>query len=106
MANNGLKQATIAYRISEINGEPLDVNGVPTRLSGRKQAIALKTGFSNPDSINYEVYDYFDSVDLDGTPTVTTDLDACPIGELSPWVLDGGTWGMAKRWYNNRLWEF
>lgn len=100
--NNGYKQATVAYKVSD--GEPVDINGTPTRVSGRKQAIAVKEGFSNPNPSLYEIEKYF-STTLDGDPTVTLDFDACPIGELSPWVLDGGVWGMGRYWYNNRIWQ-
>lgn len=105
MANSGLKQATVAYRVSAINGDPIDINGVPISMSGKKQAIALKVGFENPNPSLYEVYRYFDE-QINGEPTVTLDYESCPIGVESPWVLDGGTWGMGRRWYNNRFWQF
>ena len=102
MSNTGYKAATIAYK-TDTEGRALDVNGQLCSVSGNKQAIALRQGFVNPNTSLYEVEKYFTDT-LDGEPTKTVDLDVCPIGELSAWVLDGGTWSMAGYWYNNRIW--
>lgn len=81
MANTGYKQATIAYKVSKPDGEPLDVDGNLTRLSGKRQAIALLTGHSNPDPSKYEVELYYDKGDtITGNPTITRDVTACPVG--------------------------
>lgn len=102
MSNTGYKKATIAYK-TDTEGRALDVNGQLCSVSGRKQAIALRQGYFNPNAALYEVEKYF-TTGLDGQPTESVDLDVCPIGATAPWVLDGGTWHMANHWYDNRLW--
>jgi hypothetical protein len=102
MANTGYKKATIAYKI-DTDGRALDVNGQLCSVSGRKQAIALRQGFFNPNPALYEVEKYF-TTGLDGEPTETVDLTTCPVPGVSAWVLDGGTWHTANYWYDNRLW--
>lgn len=83
MSNTGYKQATIAYRVSKPGGEPLDVDGNLTRLSGKKQAIAVLVGFDNPDPAKYEIDFYFDKDGaVSGNPTVTRDITACPFGYI------------------------
>lgn len=104
MSNNGIKQATIAYKV-DLQGEPLDLEGAPIRISGKKQAIALKQGFYNPNPSLYEIEMYFND-EVEGEQTTTKDITYCPIGILSPWVLDGGHWGMSKTWYNKRIWDY
>jgi len=84
MANNGIKQATIAYRVEKDTGLPLDVNGELTSISGKKQAIALLVGKTNPNTALYEVQFYFaKSAEIDGEPTSTYDLKTCPVGAIS-----------------------
>lgn len=81
MANTGYAQATIAYKVSRFNGAPLDVNGVPTSVSGRRQAIALLTGATNPDPAMYEVERYFGPREnITGNPTLTQSEDCAPAG--------------------------
>ena len=81
MANTGYKQATIAYKVSKPNGEPLDINGELTRVSGKKQAIALLEGQINPDPIRYEVERYFTRQEIIGAnPTITYNVTSCPVG--------------------------
>lgn len=81
MANTGFKQATIAYKVSKPGGEPLDINGELTRISGRKQAIALLVGASNPNPSKYEVEAYFNRQgQITGRPTITYNVTDCPIG--------------------------
>lgn len=83
MANTGYKQATIAYKVSKPGGEPLDVNGQLTSVSGRKQAIALLQGHINPDTSKYEVEYYYDKDGtITGNPTITYDIQSCPIGYI------------------------
>lgn len=83
MANTGYKQATIAYKVSKPGGEPLDINGQLTRITGRKQAIALLEGHVNPDSSKYEVEFYYDNNGVvTGNPTITYDVQTCPIGYI------------------------
>lgn len=83
MANTGYKQATVAYKVSKPGGEPLDINGQLTRISGRKQAIACLEGFTNPDPSKYEVEFYYgkDGV-VTGNPTISLDVRSCPIGYI------------------------
>lgn len=83
MANTGYKQATIAYKVSKPDGEPLDVYGELTRISGRKQAIALLQGYVNPDPSKYEVEFYYDKDGtITGNPTITYDVRSCPVGYI------------------------
>lgn len=83
MANTGYKQATIAYKVSKPGGEPLDVYGQLTRMSGRKQAIALLTGHVNPDFSKYEIEFYYDKDGtITGNPTITYDVVSCPVGYI------------------------
>lgn len=83
MAVTGYKQATVAYKVSRSGGEPLDVNGILTRISGRKQAIAVLEGYPNPDPIKYEVEFYYDKNGIvSGNPTISLDIQSCPIGYI------------------------
>ena len=83
MANTGYKQAVIAYKVSKPNGEPLDVNGQLTSVSGRKQAIALLEGHVNPDPTKYEVEFYYTKDGtVTGNPTITYDVLSCPVGYI------------------------
>lgn len=78
MIQTGIKQATIAYRVSAQTGEPLDVNGDLISASGLRQAIALLTGTANPNPSLYEVMTYFNAdALLDGEPTTQPSAD-CP----------------------------
>lgn len=84
MSKTGFKQATIAYSVSSPGGEPLDVEGVLTRISGKKQAIALLTGTVNPNPKKYEVAFYFDKEGaVTGNPTVIRDVVSCPFGRIT-----------------------
>ncbi len=81
--NTGNKQATIAYKISA-SGQPVDIYGKPISDSGRKQAIALMVGQTNPNPTLYEIEMYFAPGDLvNGEPTTTTDIGDCPISIFS-----------------------
>lgn len=83
MANTGYKQAVIAYKVSKPGGEPLDVNGQLTSVSGRKQAIALLQGHFNPSPSLYDVEFYYDKDGaITGNPTITYDVHTCPIGYI------------------------
>lgn len=83
MANTGYKQATIAYKVSKPGGEPLDVDGNLTRVSGKKPAIALLEGQINPDPSLYEVEFYYDRKGtITGNPTITYDVQTCPVGYI------------------------
>lgn len=103
MSNTGYKKATVAYK-TDTEGRALDINGQLCSVSGLRQAIALREGFFNPNATLYEVETYF-TAGLDGRATESVDLDVCPIGALSPWVLDGGAWSMGNYWYAARIWE-
>jgi len=84
MANTGNKQAIIAYKVSKPGGEPLDVDGNLTRISGKKQAIALLTGHVNPNPNRYEVEFYYSkSESLTGNPSVSRDVVSCPVGYIT-----------------------
>lgn len=79
MANTGILQATIAYKTST-DGQPVDVDGVLTSISGKRQAIALLTGRTNPDPSAYEVEFYFNPKStVAGNPTATSDFEHCPV---------------------------
>lgn len=79
MANNGYKQATIAYKVSP-EGLPVDIDGKLTSVSGKRQAIALLEGRANPDPLKYEVEIYFKPrQNIEGAPTVTPDVSDCPV---------------------------
>lgn len=82
MANTGYKQATIAYKTTP-DGRPVDVDGRLTSVSGKRQAIALLIGRSNPNPALYEVEFYFNpSQTIQGQPTITYDVSACPVGYI------------------------
>lgn len=84
MANTGNKQAIIAYKVSKPGGEPLDVDGNLTRISGKKQAIALLIGHVNPNPNIYEVELYYDKSSIvSGNPTVSRDIITCPVGYIT-----------------------
>ena len=104
MSNTGYKKATVAYK-TDTEGRALDINGQLCSVSGRKQAIALRENFPNPNPALYEVEAYF-TAGLDGKPTESVDLTVCPVGVVAPWVLDGGVWNMANYWYDSRIWNF
>jgi len=107
MANTGIKQATVAYKVSRPDGIPLDTNGNPVSLSGKRQAIALLENFPNPNPALYEVETYFTAGgSIAGNPTQTFDTDTCPIGITPPWVLDTGLWNMSGYWFNTGIWNF
>lgn len=79
MALTGFKQSTIAYLVDAATGEPLDVNGVKTSQSGRRQAIALLAGVANPNPTLYEVLRFFNGGEiLNGQPSRIYDPLACP----------------------------
>jgi hypothetical protein len=83
MANNGFKQAVIAYKVRAADGVPVGVDGFPISETGAKQAIALLNGATNPDASLYEVeltYNVDDAID--GVPTVETSED-CLSGYIS-----------------------
>jgi len=83
MIQTGLKQATVAYLATKETGEPLDINGELTSVSGRKQAIALLEGETNPNAALYEVAGYFEaSALLEGEPTAEPSPD-CPPSSFS-----------------------
>lgn len=83
MANTGNKQAIIAYKVSKPGGEPLDIDGNLTRISGKKQAIALLTGHVNPNPNRYEVEFYYSKNGaVSGNPTITRDVVSCPVGYI------------------------
>lgn len=79
MANTGTLQARIAYKVSP-SGEPVDINGNLTSISGRRQAIALLVGVANPDPTKYEIEYTFNTGQLiEGTPTTKVDITYCPV---------------------------
>lgn len=79
MANTGILQATIAYKTST-DGQPVDVDGNLTSISGKRQAIALLEGYANPMPSVYEVEYYFKAGGLvGGNPTASADFAACPV---------------------------
>lgn len=90
MANTGYKQATIAYKVSTADGSPVDINGSLISVSGRRQAIALLTGYTNPDETLYEVEQTFSAGDsISGNSTRNYDTDSCPITVISDFTISG-----------------
>lgn len=81
--NNGILQATIAYK-QTYDGKPLDINGRLTSETGRLQAIAILEGTANPNPLLYEVETYFvEGGFIHGTPTAKVDYDACPVSNFT-----------------------
>lgn len=81
--NTGTKQAIIAYKITP-SGLPVDVDGRLTSVSGKRQAIALLTGYNNPNPALYEVEFYFTvGGEVTGVPTTELDLGYCPVSKFS-----------------------
>lgn len=79
----GIKQTTIAYKVSRPGGVPLDVYGVPISVSGRRQAIALLEGRPNPNPALYEIETFFNVGDyITGNPTQAYDPVQCPVGYM------------------------
>lgn len=84
MPNNGLKQATIMYKVSNPGGVPLDLFGTPVSISGLKQAIALLNGRTNPNPSQYDVEFYFNEGDnVLGNVTQIYDPTSCPISFMN-----------------------
>ncbi len=82
--NTGFLQASVAFRVSVPGGLPIDINGVLTRVSGNKQAIALLEGASNPDPALYEVaYTFAAGALVDGQSSLLLSTDSCPKGYLT-----------------------
>lgn len=107
MANTGNKQASIAFKVSEGKGDPLDVNGTPVSVSGKRQAIFLLEGFTNPDPGKYEVEGYFKPGEpLDGVPTMIYSPSECLPGGENDWILRTGAWDMAGHWYDDETWKY
>lgn len=80
MANTQFKQATIAYKVSALDGAPLDINGDKVSVSGLKQAVALLIGTTNPNPTAYVVEFYFEEgAVVYGSPTLTFDPVGCPL---------------------------
>lgn len=101
----GTKQSKIFYKVAAGSGEPLDVDGIPTAISGKKQAIRILAGWSNPDPEAYEVEGTFTlSQAVNGQDSAITDPESCPPGEEAPWILDSGTWDMGASWINDEIW--
>ena len=83
MATNGNRQATIAYKQSK-TGAPLDVDGLPTNITGKRQAIMLLHRYTNPNPAAYEVQGYFyPGAIIDGVPTIAFRPDICPVGHIT-----------------------
>lgn len=77
--NNGNLQARVAYKVSP-DGDPIDVNGKLTSVSGKRQAIAVMAGTSNPDPALYEIeLTFIPGQFIEGTPTTYVNLEACPV---------------------------
>ena len=79
----GLAQTLVMYKIDAFFGLPLDVDSVPIIVSGRRQAIAILQGASNPDAAAYEIERVFDAGDtVDGVPSTMLHPD-CAAGFLT-----------------------
>ena len=79
-SNTGYQQAIIAKKATIPSGYPLDVDGELTNISGKRQAILLLEGQSNPDATKYEVEGTFRAGEVvDGNPTKQYNTGKCPI---------------------------
>lgn len=97
--------APYALRVSVVNGEPIDANGQPTSVSGRRQAALLLQGETLPAA--YELTGTYSLGQLlNGQPTITYAPDICSDGGGVAWVLDTGAWNMQAYWLNNGIWNY
>lgn len=59
MANTGINQAVVVYKVRTSDNAPLDTDGNPLVIvgvpTGRKQAVAILAGTSNPNPAIYDV---------------------------------------------------
>lgn len=77
--NTGIKQAVIAYKVTP-NGQPVDVDGQLTSVSGKRQAIALLQGQANPNPTLYDIELFYGTRGtVLGEPTTEVDLEYCPV---------------------------
>lgn len=101
----GYIQATLALKISTINGEPLDIDGVPTGISGKFQAIYLLEGAPAP--AGYEVEGYFIRRGLiNGDPSIRYAPEICGEDVAADWVLATGFWDNSAYWLDDGLWNY
>lgn len=79
--------ATLAVRVTDPGGEALDIGGVLCSVSGRRQAVLLQRGSTNPDPARYEVAGYYSAgAMVGGRPTVRYDAEcAAPYVYLAKW---------------------
>lgn len=77
--NTGIKQAVVAYKVTP-DGQPVDVDGKLTSVSGKRQAIAVMAGTPNPNPSAYEIELTFTPGGfIAGTPTTYVDFVECPV---------------------------
>lgn len=81
------RRATLAARVTDPGGEALDIGGVLCSVSGRRQAVLLPSGGTNPDPARYEVAGYYSAgAIVGGRPTVRYDAEcAAPYVYLAQW---------------------
>lgn len=101
----GFLQATLALRVSAIDGQPLDANNRPTAVTGLRQAALLLEGVPVPPQ--YAITGTFPRKgDANGEPTITYAPNICEEGVLLEWILDDGTWDNNKFWLDDGIWNY
>ena len=108
--NNGQLQARIAYKVSP-SGEPIDINGQLTSISGKKQAIAVMQGVPNPNPALYEIeLTFIAGQFIAGTPTTYVNFSACPVSiftiDANTLVLHPGNIDEVVNIYASFGWQF
>lgn len=85
--NTGILQYAYMVKISSVDGQPLDLQGLPCAVSGEKQAVYKLEGF--PDLAGYVTEgEYASEEAVRGEPTAVYNLDICPLpSERVPVVL-------------------
>lgn len=102
---NGYQQAIIAVKVSIINGEPLDANGVPISISGLKQAALMLSGEMLLDQ--YDIVGFYPlRGTVNGEPTVRYAPDICEEGMAGQWILDTGFWDTSAYWLSDGVWNY
>lgn len=101
----GFLQAGYALKVAKLTGIPLDVNNVPTIISGLPQAARTLNGGPVPGGY-VQQGSFAARAILDGKFTVKYAPDQCAEGEVSPWVLDSGFWDYHANWLDDGIWNF
>lgn len=85
--NTGVLQYAYMAKVSSVDGQPLDLDGLPCAVSGGKQALYKLEGF--PDMAGYDTEgEYADEEPVKGEPSAVYNLEICPLpSERVPVVL-------------------